>query len=40
MMPNAEKEKIFYFSKFGVREKNGKTGNWGKMQLSVAKWVI
>jgi len=40
MMPNAEKEKFFYFSKFGRGRKPEKTWNWGKMLLPVAKWVI
>jgi hypothetical protein len=38
-MPKEEKIKFFYFSKFAIRIYNlGKSG-WGKMELTVAKWV-
>jgi len=37
MMPNAEKQKLFYFSKFGLREKNRKSMEMGKNATSCCK---
>jgi hypothetical protein len=38
-MPKGKKIKFFYISKFAIRIYNlGKSG-WGKMELTVAKWV-